>query len=1420
MKNTSAKTITTITTATGIVKVKAKKEKVVKRKRTSLTLVDILTKVVIKAAKASHVYVPYGLHVDILKKGVLVSNASTLLMNKVAQGEMKLYQAKSHEKAIRKILDSEQVLEMISDCIALIEANQMVREMPLIKTKQEREKVTEDLKVLVKGSSAAIQLLNKGKSERLAENKMKVRYNRATQKATRVTIKKMKADKKANSGFKAFKKSLGIKGMDKTGFLGQSRRRALYKDRSVTINTLKANPLGRFDIGVTTMNENEAIRMGFIKGEKMNARVGRSSISFDNFSKQIVLIDLSQGKEMATSKTEVFVWWNGRNTVFAEKFDDEYFDLTTGAALKPRAKEPRRFEVIGGSPSSLRKNQTLLFDVTNGYDQVDALLDAVTDGGYGKIKGRTSEREKMSKYVTRFFSWTAPNKVIGEIKHTAIYFNNWNHNKLDGMAFVASDFYAECLSHTLGVNLKREDVEGVSVQCRPYSAKTNAVVVNMAKMFSLLANEAKETVYLEEVTPEDRKELDKAFNKQPSRFSGKMVVFGKKGCTPEFVSDLNGYKIEFNWGAPSNFRVLDITKLEKSVSIIGGANTSIQMLESILAADAEKALDLIQTLRAEQIEQLFKSLYIDRSIQVPSMVDLSKNVYVQSAAKAIAPNFVLDKDFAMYKKVHEELFKRINKIDNSFKYAVDGCYNRILADVACLATKHGILQYGEAYIADGMQYFQTPENFDRFKDESAAVKACYGKKVISMFKYPKMGTKEFYKASLVDLETIKARVERLIQLDEITVKQAESIIDFYETLKPGSIVVPSIDLLKQQCAGLDFDWDGATIVFDPRFNALLPDNINITNIITKKAKKENGVKKSTGKIDFNQFKDALNVETTIKISAATLKEAFLSYMTTNNNGWSVGSITNANATQIAVLILAKTTKKRKYFSLMRDMLISWFNHEGGEGQYENLPKHDVDLATMDDLFADFPVEKDSIGIQAIVTDVSTEAVQDMIHSIEQADWNNPKNLIAIFEDLIEVFRYYQELTIDSAKTGDSVTISIAPGRKYMASMLHKNTIDFNWGRGIDDSIEKAGVTEEAVVSINIADGSETTTKKVIHDMLFDLRAQLSQEAMTLSDQILEAKNVKTALEDVVHLAKYFNNEKYLGAAGQTHKSIVGAMNTIKSVYGDLTANYISAIRVYENDDEAMAIEKQIYRDGLQALRSMGRKLTSNMTMTQRGALAKFVASHRISTVKVGNLEKNVAILDPTGGSSFASSVFAEEYLMYITKHFAEIDFCGEKLVYNEFYQDGDVISLVRGIGEYAATTADITGDFVVKEVNGQFYATRQIAEVIEEQLPSEDVLVRVSDADEKTMAKVAAALNSAGKVNLIAQSVRGTDGKFEHTYGIFNEAGEKLAGLDVQGELAKTVNGITGKIKNLICDVAVYGEVRKPYILALVSPVK
>ena len=1199
-------------------------------------------------------------------------------------------------------------------------------------------------------------------------------------------------------------------------FIEEGRKNILKKELSVTVNVLTAymdsNDNLRVNATVSTMNENEAIRKGLIKscvlpGAVYNAKYGRTSIPVENFTKDIIMLDLSQVPSASFSMMELHVWWKGADTIFATEVDGQYIDLITNKVVKRKADARRIYKVIGGSPSQLRKSQTSAFDVTDGFENMDNILEILTEGAYSKEYGKKVTKPQLAKYVTRFFSWTAPNKVVGVVNHPAVYFGKWCNDALDGAGYVSANFYAKCMEDITGIKVNPKDVLGIGVQCRPYSAKVFAPVIEK-ELFEVLYAEAKGVKYISEVTEEITKQLNQAFCGN-GPLAGYVVVFGEEGTVPEFMSDLNGYKTVFNWGAPSNFRVLDIAKS-------GIAHTSIQMWEVPLNNDPQGSVALMKELREEQFGDVFESLFIDRKAKVPSYIETSKSLYAYNLIKSIAPDYVLDKDLALLKKVVEEFAERDNKASNKFKWEIAGEYSRLTSDIALICSKLGLLQYGEAFSPAAIKYFANGENAPFGKE--ARVRETWAKRICTMFKYPKMGVKECYKFTAVTLETIKARLELL----DINKTAKKAIYRFFATMKPGMMVVPGVEWLKKQCAGLDFDYDGATIVFDSRFNALISDDNCITNIILKEKTAQKQEKATTGlaaKISASNINKSSNSTETYALKAETLHNSYLNYINSNSDGWSVGSITNCNSTQIAVLQLVKAAKgetREYYLNLMRTMLGRWFGKgdklaEGGEGEYIGLSKHNVSLcdtmdayfdeeqsAKLDEIEKELGLEKDvTVSTYGEVTDVSPSAIDRVVQEIISADWNSEQNLIHIFEDLNDIFRFYQEIIIDSAKTGETVKVAIAPGRAYHALEINNNTIKFDW-----DYKEGLKGSKFAVV---VNEKAPSMKKTPFKDLLFRTRKMdLAKDLEASIQAIFNSKDCGLNMNDLTVLAKVFNTNKYL--------ELNKAFNGLKKIYGDLVADRTNKIQFAGDDEEAQRLINKQFKLDVERLAATGRKLVAQSTVSENGK----IATVKMNEVRLGAYVKFISAFSfdkngmgtpaANGGNNFGATVFQREFLAYVIKNYAmaegcsKIDYCGEKLTYNACYQDGDVVEFKDGVNEFALTHPALNGTFTIKEYDGKFYATRSILDTIPQTEEDDTVMFRINNEKERSFEEIAETLKVNADVELHAYYDVTDPRNKVFDYAMYDAEGNKLCDMDATKSVAMhfILNGKKGKITNII----------------------
>lgn len=1140
----------------------------------------------------------------------------------------------------------------------------------------------------------------------------------------------------------------------------ESRRKMiLAKEQKVTLNVLKveaenndATSIGSTNrlqtkVSAIVMDENEAIRKGLITGSQYLARYGSVGLDCTNFSKDIIVMDLAQATEYCEKIMNFYVLWNGMETLYLMKEydvdgEESYVDLTTGKVVElteAQIASLRLFEVIGGSPSSLRKTQVLAFDITEGMAKIDHMLDALTEGAYTKEYNKQINAEQLAKYVTRFFAWTAPNKVIGTLRHAAVYFGKLANDKLDGAGYIFSKFYAKCMQEMTGIKVSKEDVLGFGAQCRPYSAKVFAPIVDES-VFPVLCAESKGIVYIPEVTPEIDAELDKAF-KGEGKYAGHVVVFGEEGCEPEFFSDLNGYKTVFNWGAETNMRVLDIAKS-------GIAHTSIQMWEVPMNNNSKGSVELMQKLNSEQMGEVYDDLFYKEEATVPSYVSLAKSYYAKDVISAVAPRYALDKDINLFRNIADDYASQAIKASNRFKWAIAGEYGRLTSDLALLVSEYGVLQYGEIFSPAANNFFDKEDMF-KYVNCEARVKTMIGMRRVSMFKYPKMGVKEFYSATALTLENIIERINNL-ELKEDALKFGterqikDALINFYSNLRPGTVVVPGTDLLKQQCAGLDFDFDGASFIFDPRFNALLIEDKFVTNIdlktkrekvVVNEAEIEEGTVAARALKNKNKLNSSIKKDDRVYLTAAQLKKAFLKYVAANSDGWNVGNITNCNSTQIAVLQAAKAylgKDNNPYFDIMRKMLNKWFaktekiDCNGGSEKYVPLLTTKETLCS--EMDAKYTCFKDGAEVfnkagevvgtfKCDITDVeqSTFAtvktvnvvlIDEVVERIKKADWNDNDNLLAIFEDLNDIFRFYQEVIIDSAKTGKMIKVKIAPGRLFHALEINNDVTEFIWNNEANE-----------VFNIKVNKEAPSSKKEPIADLLFKVRVQrIEKDLKQTMDILIENKDISLSNEEFDRLS-VFNNVKY--------KELNSQMVVFKKQYGDITKDWMVRRELAEDEDntELLAQINKAYKKDLDMLGSAvlhaikSDKYGAKFNDVNIGAYLAFVSNFNINPSSgVGAANKD------RYSSQFGAKVLRAEYASYVIKYFGDIDFCGERIVYNNGFNDGDVVYVENGIAEIINSkgetkslivNANITGEFTIRAYKDDLYVTRPIVEVLQ-----------------------------------------------------------------------------------------------------------
>ena len=560
------------------------------------------------------------------------------------------------------------------------------------------------------------------------------------------------------------------------------------------------------------------------------AGVGYTTISknsFAPFTKSVIGINfLSDNDLRKCSDTGIKMVFAGYKTIACIKntVTNKWENVCTGTAyteeeLKAYAEENngdiRLFKCFVYSPSDTRNKSYAAMDVTNG-DTREEHLNLVSNGGWSKIKEEVEELKKSGasdeeiqlfilKAMPRFGQLKAGSYNLGAIESWSYYNGNFHTSggeTLDGTAYLRASFVAELFTNILGIEVTPDAVAGLFIQARPDMQKGAYKVLN-----------------------------DYSFNVMLTRLSNDGVgctAYGSKKDTMDSVMivDRNVVKVE------SNYNVNDICFEMLEIAAPSSANLSKQALEKPLAVDPEAACDFGFELGVEHIDRIFTKL-VNPKASIPTPGEAAK-AYVSDLVVDIAPNMVYQSPAIVRSKLKNDVQSCVNA-NNKLKFAIDGVNARLISDCTELFTgvgrENAVVKYGEIWLPHAEKHFKNKFRKEAIKiakenglakDEAKAfVAQCVSDKLkearVCMIKYPSMGVKEYYLARPLTLAEIKARIKALSCSEAIK----KAIFLMFKEQTDGVAMLPPLQIVMFQCAGLDYDYDGATFIYDERYCNIL-----------------------------------------------------------------------------------------------------------------------------------------------------------------------------------------------------------------------------------------------------------------------------------------------------------------------------------------------------------------------------------------------------------------------------------------------------------------------------------------------------------------------------------------------------------------------------------------------------------------------
>lgn len=951
------------------------------------------------------------------------------------------------------------------------------------------------------------------------------------------------------------------------------------------------------------------------------------------------------GKEWFYRANKMFVEFDGRKTRFYTKARAGYaWDVLGNCIVKMDAERLEAMETYSmiGATPSMLRKNQVLMG--NVKLPWTRILNAITYGTYSTCHGVIMKMDAFNKTFSRMFQLLAPHKTVGYATCFAIYMGKWEtKEKLSGWDGMMFIF-DEFLAACKSEIL--DEAGRIQVTAASIRGTADQCRVHTAKAFGSVVSE-RFILRILSLAPNHRFNAGELTKEMATKtlWSDKYknsFVVIGDGV-PEYIADLNAIKAPFDLRKPGRMAILAVAKASQ-------AYTDVQMLQKLAVNCPERFEELMSKLFTTHMSDLLDKFH-NKEKGVVSFSEI-KTLFLLGIVDRLAPAYV-KKDKALFYKVVDHLMKGLLKSINLMRFKIDGASLRLFSDIAVLLTGQAVVPYGRFYSRYANQHFNKKNTRKRAR-------------LGTVIKHPSMGSNEFYMGLAMGKKELLKNISKL-KCDEET----KIIIgEWYMTLTEGVLVLPVSGELMKLLAGLDFDYDGAKLILDTLFNELL-ENVEPIMVDIKMPTKE------------------VTEEREFKI--ANFFYLLKDFIKSDNK--SVGEITNMND---ALLTLLSMLNRGEVDEVKHHLATIVNTRSGASEEYKPLP---VEIRKLDDSRG-----RGRLEFIKVVT-VSEALIQrQKLHmtTIELTE----ESMRAMLMDMVYMFRYYQELTIDSVKTGIDVKVAfdveILPEsiRNYHI-IIHDKTEALYV---LKDKMDSDGNTLEDVVYIRGA--IEAVKEMAIAGVCNRLNELLADQEGFTPEEL-------TLFESI--LAEY--------------PSLKFGISEMKNIYLDATRARITAIEDAGDNEEAIQGINELYKEQMTALASMCRRIfkAAGLKPSDRGLFIKAVSMNGREGIR------------GDGGNGFAAAVMPEEYVVMISDVFGDTGWAGSRLLGDDItHVDGDKIQVTNSMTSGAFTEDLIPdGKYTVKEFDGVLYAAKKVdGSLIVAPLPNEkQVMFRLHSSSLKDVAK-------------------------------------------------------------------------------------
>ena len=1018
------------------------------------------------------------------------------------------------------------------------------------------------------------------------------------------------------------------------------------------------------------------------------------------------------------------------------------------------------------SKSAIKKKDILIYESSN-PEKTKNRLNLVCNGVYDQLLNSNSSKtyltiEEITKLAGRLALYMPPAGLVNpeqyHLKCVAVYTNKYKDNTgnayMDGMHWGAAESLADACNMVCTNKYKvlPDACVGVHAQDRPYTANKSMVEFMYRKELSIhLRNTIKMTgekpiiLIRGKVTKEQQKLFNEALISKKGPYRNKVIIIADpdvKNPIEEIdsLSDMNALKTSWDLNTKTNWHILKFVHLKHGHN---NANISEQLLDCMFLADYSRTMSYMQNLITEKLNEKIEYIKnIQSTLKFNCNLDLQGGLDLATKLIGIAPEYILKYNQALYRAWANTQMESAVKLAKEIKISVTGQYLTACPDKA---TKwHNTKLLGIKLDENGMP---NVEVICKAAEKDAIER-------LIAIKYPKMGPREFLKCKVITIKEYCNRVNKASDLTDIEKMYLKKDVLL---MSDGMIMIPSIEILKKQAAGLDFDIDSMSCFFEKEIVNILWS----TPMLAVDIESDNNIQKKEDTQDspLDKLEHIIDEKTGEKKFVLNSKAGLLAYYSyCINKNRSVGEVTIMNNIFIQLFHMlnkkAEPTKIEKKFAQQAFVTI-FSNSEVTVEKLENPDLLGREKGVGVSKFAELKTDiVDNIPVHFITEDYCNKFVNGCRCMSYGKDYI-PEALFL----LTDLQRYYQENTIDAAGNGKNVNIAYdANDSVKLKSRISEFDLRINWEgkkdcpfRGYSVSKDYFHVIDSEQTNrktIKYYDAETKTNKEKIIFELKDTTQKLREFALPKLQEIasvLKANQQDSCPQLSDKIDKIISDARY-----NEIKAALYSLRAVYNVISDLRKNEINSI--FSGIKSDLSFEREMrqyvsrkYRPFYRALSNSIRILLKDYSLEEKILLMQYISDRKM---KEGTL-----IVDEAS-NDFVHRTLPEEFLLYVTKEFGEIKVTKDDVIYYKDVKEGDILQFVNGIGTNkeggkAITKANINGEFIIGFERRKAYVVKSIESSVV--VPEIDYSTRLLVTAEDNWTQKAFGRNSENELSYIDQ---------------------------------------------------------------------